>query len=178
VVEFTGHAFVLTTHPSTEVIDRGANGFGGAGHPDLVRWLAGPGGAIGSHDAVLVARGTGGRRAVHGLAARDDLDAHPRVVRARKHRRDVRVFGEGRGLVTLGQGLVGRLEISVELLGTATASSGAGRELILAGLDRAPAGAAVWAQVAPGNAASLRAFLGAGFTPVAAEVLIHPRHVP
>ena len=159
--------------PSTEVVDRGANGFGGAGQPDLLRWLAGPGGAIGSHDAVLVARGTGGRT-VNGLAARDDLDAHPRVVRARRHRRNVRVFGDERGLVTLGHGLVGRLEISVELLGTATASSGAGRELIAAGLDQAPAGAVVWAQVAPGNAASLRAFLGAGFTPVAAEVLIHP----
>src|SRR4029077_15820846 len=80
VVEFTGHAFVLTTHPATEVVDRGANGFGGAGHPDLLRWVAGPGGAIGSHDAVLVARGTGGRT-VNGLDARDDLDAHPRVVR-------------------------------------------------------------------------------------------------
>jgi hypothetical protein len=177
VVEFTGHAFVLTTHPSTEVVDRGANGFGGAGQPDLLRWLAGPGGAIGSHDAVLVARGTGGR-AVNGLAARDDLDTHPRVVRARRHRRNVRVFGDERGLVTLGHGLVGRFEISVELLGTATASSGAGRELIAAGLDRAPANAVVWAQVAPGNAASLRAFLGAGFTPVAAEVLIHPRRMP
>jgi hypothetical protein len=177
VVEFTGHAFVLTTHPSTEVVDRGANGFGGAGHPDLLRWLAGPGGAIGSHDAVLVARGTGGRT-VNRLAARDDLDAHPRVVRAREHRRNVRVFGDERGLVTLGHGLVGRMEISVELLGTATASSGAGRALIAAGLDQAPSGAVVWAQVAPGNAASLRAFLGAGFTPVAAEVLIHPHRVP
>ena len=90
----------------------------------------------------------------------------------------MRVFGDERGLVTLGHGLVGRLEISVELLGPATPSSGAGRALIAAGLDQAPAGAVVWAQVAPGNAASLRAFLGAGFTPVAAEVLIHPRHVP
>ena len=175
VVEFTGHAFVLTTRPSIEVVDRGANGFGAATHPDLLRWLAGPGGEIGSHDSVLVARGTGDERAGTGLTARDDLESHPRVVRARKHRRNVRVFGDDRGLVTLGGGLVGRLEISVELFGTATASSGAGRELIRAGLDHAPTGALVWAQVAPGNAASLRAFLGSGFVPVAAEVLIHPR---
>jgi hypothetical protein len=29
----------------------------------------------------------------------------------------------------------------------------------------------MWAQVAPGNAASLRAVIAAGFSPVAAEVL-------
>ena len=32
----------------------------------------------------------------------------------------------------------------------------------------------MWAQVAPGNAASLRAFLRRGFVPIGAEVLIHP----
>jgi RimJ/RimL family protein N-acetyltransferase len=34
-----------------------------------------------------------------------------------------------------------------------------------------PAGEPLWAQVAPGNAASLRALAAAGFVPVAAEVL-------
>jgi hypothetical protein len=37
-----------------------------------------------------------------------------------------------------------------------------------------PAGEQVWAQVAPGNAASVRAALAAGFRPVGAEVLLHP----
>jgi len=32
-----------------------------------------------------------------------------------------------------------------------------------------PGGAPVWAQIAPANAASVRAFLAAGFTPVGAE---------
>ncbi len=32
-----------------------------------------------------------------------------------------------------------------------------------------PAGEAVWAQVAPANAASVRAFLAAGYQPVGAE---------
>jgi RimJ/RimL family protein N-acetyltransferase len=35
-----------------------------------------------------------------------------------------------------------------------------------------PAEAVVWAQIAPGNAASVRAFLAAGFQPVGAEALL------
>ena len=35
-----------------------------------------------------------------------------------------------------------------------------------------PPGTPVWAQVAPANAASVRAFLAAGFRPVGAEVLL------
>ena len=44
----------------------------------------------------------------------------------------------------------------------------------VAGLARLPAGEHCWAQVAPGNAASLRAFLACGFVPVCSEVLIEP----
>ena len=42
------------------------------------------------------------------------------------------------------------------------------------GLGLVPAGDLVWAQVAPGNAASLRAFLTCGFFPIGSEVLIVP----
>ena len=73
-------------------------------------------GAIGSHDAVLVARGTGDDRRARSLSPRDDLEWHTRVARARRHRRDVTVLGDEQGLVTLGTGLVDRLELSVELL--------------------------------------------------------------
>ena len=38
-----------------------------------------------------------------------------------------------------------------------------------------PAGEPLWAQVAPGNAASMRSTLAAGFVPVGAEVLFAPR---
>ena len=37
-----------------------------------------------------------------------------------------------------------------------------------------PGGERVWAQVAPANVASLRAFLAAGYRPVGAEVLFGP----
>jgi hypothetical protein len=188
VVEFTGHSVVLTDRSREELLASGADGFGGASTPDVLRWLAGPDGWIGSHDVVLVARGTGDRStvgtstadlpehdrlAVHdGLAERHDLDHHPRVVRSRHHRRDVRVFGDEAGFVTLGRGLVGRMEICVELLAPAAHGGGAGRRLIRAGLALVPAGSLVWGQVAPGNAASLRAFLSCGFVPIGAETLI------
>jgi hypothetical protein len=173
VVEFTGHSIVLTDRDPAELLAHGADGFGGAAHPDVVRWLAGPSGWIGSHDAVLVARGTGGGE----LPESDALDTHPRVLRSREHRRDVRVYADDSGLVTIGRGLVDRLELSVETFRStapATVRRGAGRRLIAEGMGRVDTGALVWAQVAPGNAASLRAFLSCGFVPIGAETLLAP----
>lgn len=170
IVEFTGHAVVLADVSHSELSALGADGFGGASHPDIKRLIAGAGGAIGSHDAVLVARGRGPIDRSE-LASRHDLDDHPRVVRSRRHRLDVEVYANDTGLVTVGRGLVGRLEISVELLGS-DHPAGAGRRLIESALHLVPAGDAAWAQVAPGNAASLRAFLACGFVPIGAETLI------
>ena len=51
------------------------------------------------------------------------------------------------------------------------AVTGLGRRLVAAARGLVPDGDPLWAQVAPGNAASLRAVLGGGFVPVAAEVL-------
>jgi hypothetical protein len=172
VFEFTGHSYVLTDRDAEELSARGADGFGGASHPDVVRWLAGPDVSIGSHDAVLVARGTGRGSSV--LESRSDLGDHPRVVRSRHHRRDVRILSDRVGLVTLGTGLVGRLELSVELFSGDERGAGHGHRLIVEGLGLVPSGDLVWAQVAPGNAASLRAFLRAGFVPIGAETLIDP----
>lgn len=169
-VEFTGHSVVLTDRDHDDVMAHGADGYGGATHPDLLRWLAGPTGTIGCHDAVLVAPGTGGGS----LPARDDLEHHPRVARARRHRRDVRVHGDEFGLVTIGVGLVGRWEVSVELFDPVRAPNGAGSGLIAEAIGLIPAGDLLWAEVSPGNAASLRAFLRCGFTPIGAEVLIEP----
>lgn len=170
VVELTGHAYVLTERDPGDVRERVGDAFGGAGAPDFLRWLAGPAGWIGSHDVVLVARGRGGGS----LKPQADLEAHPRVERARRHRRDVEVYGDDAGFVVFGRGLVDRRELSVELLPGAQDGAGHGRRLIADGLSLVPAGTLVWAQVAPGNAASLRAFLACGFVPIGAEVLIDP----
>ena len=83
----------------------------------------------------------------------------------------MRVLGDERGFVTIGHGLVDRIEMSVELLDHAH-GAGAGRQLISDGLDAIAADDLVFAQVAPGNAASLRAFLACGFRPIGSEVLI------
>jgi len=166
VVEFTGHSYVLTDLSHDAVVAVGAHGFGGATHPSVLLAVAAPDAHIGSLDVVLFARGVGGGF----LPPRDDLRDHPRVDRAHRYRRDVAVHGDERGLVTLGRGLADRLELSVERFDGAPA--GVGRGLISEGLAIVPAGQLVWAQVSPGNAASLRAFLAAGFTPVGSEVLI------
>lgn len=172
VVELTGHAYILTDLPSGLLASLGADGFGGASHPRVLTAVAGVGDEIGTLDAVLA------RWAIPGPARLGELDSveyHPRVRRARSHRRGVRVLGDERGLVCVGRGLVGRLEMSVELTG-ATPGGGAGRELVTAALAGLPADEPVFAQVSPGNAASLRLFLGCGFVPIGSEVLISHAH--
>lgn len=173
IVEFTGHAVVVADLAAAELIAMGADGFGGASRPEIKLALAGARGWVGTHDAVLVAAGRGDGQGGP-LEQRHDLEQHPRVVRSRAHRTRVTVLGDEAGLVTLGDGLVGRREISVELFGAPRADLHAGRTLIVAGLRHVPADELVWAQVSPGNAASLRAFLAAGFVPVGAETLIVP----
>jgi hypothetical protein len=172
VVEFTGHAVILADDDEAELRALGADGFGGASHPDVKQRLAGAHGVIGTQDAVLVAPG-GGRLGDNSLlAVRTDLDDHPRVVRARQHRRELTVYADDSGLVTIGRGLVDRWELSVELLPRQQSGTGAGRRLIAGGLGLVPVGEYVWAQVSPGNAASLRAFLACGFVPVGAETIV------
>ncbi len=127
IVAFTGHAVVLTDASAEELADRAPDGgFGSSLAPDVQSWLAGTSHVPGTLDAVLVARGTGRGDAqptrVH--------DGHPRVARARQHRRDVSVYADDHGVVILGSGLVGRLELSVELFDPESAPAGAGRQLI------------------------------------------------
>ena len=168
VVAFTGHAYVLADVDAAELKARGADGYGGASRPQVLQWLAEPDGRVGSLDVVLVTEGLPGPS----LPRRSDLDDHPRVRRAAGYRTDIAVHGDDVGLVVLGRGLVGRRELSVELLDVGAAGQGHGRRLIRAGLAVLEPGERCWAQVAPGNAASLRAFLACGFVPICSEALI------
>ena len=70
----------------------------------------------------------------------------------------------------VGRGLCGRWEVGYEVEPDHR-DGGLGRRLVAAARGLVPAGEALWAQVAPGNAASMRSTLAAGFVPVAAEVL-------
>ena len=125
----------------------------------------------GSLDAVLVAPRPGRPSE---LVPVSDLD-HPRVQRALHHRRDVGVWTtpDGAGLVTVGRGVAGRWETSLEVDPMAR-GRGLGTALAAAAASLVPDGAPLWAQIAPGNVASLRAFLAAGYRPVGAEVLFGP----
>ena len=169
-VAFTGHAVVATARSAEEVMAQRPDGFGGSMAPDFLRWLAGPGGFVGVIDAMLVRRGTG----TSTLARRSDWDDHPRVQYARQYRSDVVVYGDARGLVTIGAGLAGRREMSID---ASEHNRGFGTELIAEAVGLVPEGELLFAAVPPGNARSLRAFLGQGFTPIGSEALIRPlRH--
>jgi RimJ/RimL family protein N-acetyltransferase len=71
----------------------------------------------------------------------------------------------------LGRGVAGRWEVGVEVE-PGYRGKGLGRELAVAARHLVPGGAPLWAQIAPGNAASVRAFLAAGYRPVGAEALL------
>ena len=92
--------------------------------------------------------------------------------RAERHREDVSVYSDPdeTAVVVLGSGLAGRREISLDVE-EAARGRGLGRRLVLAARTLVPEEEFVFAQVAPGNAASLRAFLAAGFTPIGSEML-------
>ena len=98
---------------------------------------------------------------------------HPRVVRALDHRDEVRVWQADGGVVMIGRGVADRWEVAVEV-DPLSRGSGLGRRLALAARHLVPEAAPLWAQIAPGNAASVRAFLHAGFRPVGAEALFSP----
>jgi hypothetical protein len=171
IVALTGHAYVLADVGRPALDAAGADGFGGASHPDVQRLVAGPNGTIGALDALLAGRAETGPV----LPRRHDLDDHPRVRRARAHRHDVEVYADDVGLVVVGRGLADRCELAVELLDPGSAGrAGHGRRLIRAGLATLAPGTVCWAQVSPGNAASLRAFLACGFVPIGSEILIRP----
>ncbi|MEV1167079.1 GNAT family N-acetyltransferase [Nonomuraea sp. NPDC049784] len=97
--------------------------------------------------------------------------AHPRVERARRYRDDVRVWTCPGGLLVIGRGVAGRWEVAIEV---DPASRGRGLGRTLARAARHLTTHPLWAQIAPGNAASVRAFLAAGYAAIGAEALLVP----
>nr|WP_168530327.1 GNAT family N-acetyltransferase [Streptomyces sp. RPA4-2]QIY64731.1 GNAT family N-acetyltransferase [Streptomyces sp. RPA4-2] len=172
VLAFTAHSVVFTDEDPRwvrETLARvGCDALAAAVNP---RFLAAFMDRTGrSHDTVdlLLAAAPAPGRPVD-LAEIGD-PGHPRVVRARRHRDDVRVWAAGGGVLVLGRGVAGRLEAAVEVdeglrhRGLGRALAAAARQLALS--------EPVWVQVAPGNARGLRAFQAAGYRPVGAEALL------
>lgn len=94
---------------------------------------------------------------------------HPRAGFAARIRDQVRVLGyadPGRSaLAVIGLGIAGLTELSFELE-DGRRGQGGGTGLVRDALTAIPSGELVLAAVAPGNAASVRALLSAGFIPL------------
>jgi hypothetical protein len=102
---------------------------------------------------------------------RVDGSDHPRVRRARRYRDDLAVWAGDGAVVLIGRGVAGRQEVAVEV-DPGRRNEGIGRCAARAARHLAPAGEPLWAQISPGNVASVRAFLAAGFVPAGAEALL------
>jgi hypothetical protein len=174
VLSFTAHHVVAADVPAAEVhavVD--PTNLNGPAAPSVLAWLADRTGLrAGSLDVILA---WVPERAVPPSVPVREVEPgdHPRVVRARRWRRDLRVFAADDGMVVLGRGLAGRLELSVEV-DAARRDRGVARRLAAASLAAAAPDEPVFAQVAAANAASLRALQPAGFAAVGAEVLFGP----
>ncbi len=142
----------------------------------FLSWLGGRLGAVpGTLDVVLAARaGASAPPFPDEIREIDPGPSRGRVGRALRYRSDVRAWAtaDGNGLLVLGRGLAGRWEASFEVTPGAR-GRGLGRTLAAVSMLAVPRGERVFMQVAPGNVASLRAVLGAGFRPIGAEVLFH-----
>jgi len=150
---------------------------GDLGVPMGVEFLSWLGERLGSHpgslDVVMAAPGLAGDPPL-ALRPVEDLARHPRAARAQRYRRGLRAWTDpdAAGVLVLGRGLAGRREVAFEV-DPARRNRGLGRLLVTAARHLTPAGEPLFAQVSPGNAASLRVVEAAGFRPIGAEVLFH-----
>jgi GNAT superfamily N-acetyltransferase len=176
VVAFSSHNVIAAQIDPAEVHARLPPGDPGAPmYPGFLAWLGERlGSSPGMIDLVMVAfaRPTRAPGDTSLPLVPTDGAGHPRVDRAVRYRTDVAVYSdsEHRGLAILGRGLAGRREVSIEVAPDHR-GAGLGRALAEAAASLVPRGEPLFAQVTPGNVASVRTFLAAGYRPVCSEVL-------
>lgn len=174
VLSFTAHHVVAADVPVDEVLARiDPQDLKGPLAPGVLAWLAERTGLVAGSLDVVLAWMPGGAAAEPAAVREVEPAAHPRVDRARRWRRELRVFEGDGGVVVLGRGVAGRLELSVEV-DPERRDRGLARRLVAGALHEAAPAEPVFAQVAAANAASLRALQPAGFVAVGAEVLFGP----
>lgn len=171
VIAFTGHSVVFADVPAAWV--RAHVPPGDVAAPLGPAFLQALGAVLGRQmrgtDMLAVAVGLPGPSQLPLTRVTDS--GHPRVRRARRYRDDLTVWAGGGAIVMIGRGVAGRWEVAVEVE-PGLRGRGIGRSAVSAARHLVPGGEPLWAQIAPGNAASVRAFLAAGFVPVGAEALL------
>jgi hypothetical protein len=174
VLAFTAHHLIAAEVDPAEIRARlPQDDLGAPMKPPFLAWLARTLRAeAGMLDVLLVAPSAAGVEPGVPTLLEREPPAHPRVQRALAYREDVRTFtdAQGRGVLTIGRGLAGRREVSIEI-DQSDRGAGLGRAIARAARGLVPGDEPLFAQVSPGNAASLRAFLAAGYQPIGAEVL-------
>jgi hypothetical protein len=172
IVGVTGHFMLAADIPAAEVAARMPPGdFSVPMSSASLLWLAERlDSRPATFDALLCRLGTGA--GAPGWLREVDGRDHPRVERAARYRHDQRVFmaDDDAAVLVVGRGVCDRWELGFEV-GFGARRRGLGRRLAAAAAAIVPVREPLWAQVAPGNAASLRALAAAGFVPVGAEVL-------
>jgi hypothetical protein len=170
VVAFTAHYMIASSAPEDWI--RSELPPGDLLAPMSPRFLSALGDKLGRRDAginlLLAARGLQGRTTLREVTSED----HPRVTRANAHRDQVRVFTDPTGAATviLGRGLANRTEVAIEIQPTRR-NQGIARQALTEARRIVGADQLLFAQTAPGNAASIRTSLTAGFQPIGSEVL-------
>jgi GNAT superfamily N-acetyltransferase len=174
VVVFTAHSALAVDLPGADIREHlDPDDFGASMSATFLAWLSDRLGAPpGVLDNVLVAPARAATDGDIRLVSRDDLADHPRVARSTRYRSDLHVFTDdsGAGVLLIGRGLAGRWEMAFEVDGDAR-GRGLGRALAAAAPTLIPEDEYLFAQASPGNAASVRAVLAAGYTPIGSEVL-------
>jgi hypothetical protein len=177
VVAFTGHTVVAADVTPEWIAERiPAGDLGAPAAPPFLMALAErTGRLVGATDALLLAPAITSpaerAAAVAGLTLSTD-HGHPRIARALQYRTNVHAYVDIHGaVVVIGQGLADRLECAIELPDEAR-NQGHGRHLARAARALIPPTTSVWAQITPGNAASLRTFLAGGYKPAGSETLL------
>jgi hypothetical protein len=172
VLGMTGHFYVAADIDPDLVHERIPPGdFSIPMASETLVWLATQlGSRAATFDALLVRMGAGEKPPA--WLREVDAHDHPRVARASRYRRDMRLFvvGADEAVLVIGRGVCNRWEMGFEVAPGAR-ERGLGRRVAAAAATLVSRGEPLWAQIAPGNAASLRAVAAAGFVPVGAEVL-------